>query len=62
MTQRRCAELELLYAPSLRVITHPENRGYGGALRTGFAEARKEWVFYTDGDGQYDVGTAETAG
>src|SRR5206468_3259060 len=31
-------------------------RGYGGALRSGFAAARKEFVFYTDGDGQYDVG------
>ena len=42
--------------PLLRVVTHPENRGYGGALRSGFAAATKECVFYTDGDGQYDVG------
>jgi glycosyltransferase involved in cell wall biosynthesis len=42
--------------PSLRVVTHPRNRGYGGALRSGFAHASKELVFYTDGDGQYDVG------
>ena len=41
--------------PRLRVVTHPTNRGYGGALRSGFAAARKEWVFYTDGDAQYDV-------
>ena len=41
--------------PRLRVVTHPKNRGYGGALRSGFAAARKEWVFYTDGDAQYDV-------
>jgi glycosyltransferase involved in cell wall biosynthesis len=38
-----------------RVITHPTNKGYGAALRSGFAHARKELVFYTDGDGQYDV-------
>ncbi len=43
------------YAPRLRVITHPENRGYGRALRSGFATATKDRVFYTDGDGQYDV-------
>ena len=43
------------YGPRLRLIRHPENRGYGGALRTGFLEATKEFVFYTDGDGQYDV-------
>jgi glycosyltransferase involved in cell wall biosynthesis len=40
--------------PRVRVIHHPENRGYGGALRTGFAAATKEFVAYTDGDAQYD--------
>ncbi len=46
--------LRLQYDPYLRVVTHPQNRGYGAALRSGFANARKEFVFYTDGDGQYD--------
>jgi glycosyltransferase involved in cell wall biosynthesis len=41
--------------PCLKVITHEQNRGYGGALRSGFANATKDLVFYTDGDGQYDV-------
>jgi glycosyltransferase involved in cell wall biosynthesis len=41
--------------PQLRVVTHERNRGYGGALRSGFEAARKDWVFYTDGDAQYDV-------
>lgn len=40
--------------PALRVVEHDTNRGYGGALRSGFAAATGEWVFYTDGDGQYD--------
>jgi glycosyltransferase involved in cell wall biosynthesis len=40
--------------PELRVIHHPVNKGYGAALRTGFAAATKEWVFYTDGDAQYN--------
>jgi glycosyltransferase involved in cell wall biosynthesis len=40
----------------LRVITHERNRGYGGALRSGIAAASKDLVFYTDSDGQYDVG------
>ncbi len=39
----------------ITVIHHGKNRGYGAALRSGFARARKELVFYTDGDGQYDV-------
>jgi glycosyltransferase involved in cell wall biosynthesis len=42
--------------PRLRVVNHAENRGYGGALQSGFAAATGEWVFYTDGDGQYDPG------
>jgi glycosyltransferase involved in cell wall biosynthesis len=46
-------ELARLY-PRLKVVHHVKNRGYGGALRTGFATASKEWIFYTDGDGQYD--------
>ncbi len=41
---------------SLRVITHKQNLGYGAALANGFKEASKEFIFYTDGDGQYDVG------
>ncbi len=40
--------------PELRVITHEVNQGYGAALRTGFAKATKDLVFYTDGDGQFD--------
>jgi glycosyltransferase involved in cell wall biosynthesis len=40
--------------PEVCVVHHERNRGYGGALRTGFAKATKELVFYTDGDAQYD--------
>ena len=40
--------------PQVRVVHHPKNRGYGGALRTGFASATKELIAYTDGDAQYD--------
>lgn len=48
------AELASRY-PRLRVITHDKNKGYGGALRTGFSSATKDLIFYTDGDAQYDV-------
>lgn len=41
--------------PEVCVVRHEQNRGYGAALRTGFAAATKEWIFYTDGDAQYDV-------
>ena len=45
--------------PQVKVIHHPQNRGYGGALRTGFAAASKELVAYTDGDAQYDPSELE---
>jgi len=40
--------------PGLRVITHGQNRGYGAALRSGFAAARLPWIFFMDGDNQFD--------
>jgi glycosyltransferase involved in cell wall biosynthesis len=49
------SELKQRYGARMKVVTHRINRGYGGALRSGFAAATKEFVFYTDGDGQYDV-------
>jgi len=48
-------ELACVLPPSFRIINHEKNRGYGGALRSGIAAATKEWIFYTDGDAQYDV-------
>ncbi len=47
-------ELARVYA-RVRIVHHQMNKGYGGALRTGFSTATKELVFYTDGDAQYDV-------
>ena len=38
----------------VRAVHNRPNLGYGGALQRGFREARKPWVFYTDGDGQFD--------
>ena len=40
--------------PSLRVVTHETNRGYGAAVRTGFSAAVHEWVFLIDCDNQFD--------
>ena len=41
--------------PQLRVIEHDQPSGYGGNVRAGIAASTKEWVFYTDGDAQYDA-------
>lgn len=41
--------------PRINIVRHEKNRGYGGALRSGFASGTKDWIFYTDGDAQYDV-------
>ncbi len=54
-TGRVLDELARLYSPWVRVIHHRRPSGYGGVLRAGFAAAQKEWIFYTDGDAQYDA-------
>jgi glycosyltransferase involved in cell wall biosynthesis len=41
--------------PRLRVVSHPENRGYGAAVRSGFTASRCDWVLLTDGDLQFDL-------
>jgi glycosyltransferase involved in cell wall biosynthesis len=46
--------------PEVRVVHHERNQGYGGALRSGFAAATRELIFYTDGDAQYDPAELET--
>lgn len=45
--------------PTLRVIRHPVNRGYGAALRSGFDAARYGWVFLMDADNQFDPAEVE---
>jgi glycosyltransferase involved in cell wall biosynthesis len=54
LTPQILDELARVYPGEVRIVHHPKNRGYGGALRSGFATASKEFVFYTDGDAQYD--------
>lgn len=43
------------FSKTFRPVFHQKNKGYGGALKDGFRKAKHDLVFYTDGDGQYDV-------
>lgn len=53
-SRRILKELFKKYA-QLKVVFHEKNIGYGGAIQSGFKKAQGKYIFYTDGDGQYDV-------
>ncbi|MCD4814208.1 glycosyltransferase family 2 protein [bacterium] len=53
-TAEVAAKLEKEF-PGVRYIRHQKNQGYGGAVKTGLREAKLDWIFFTDGDGQFDT-------
>ena len=44
-----------LSVPNHVIVNHPENMGYGAALRTGFDKASKDYILLMDSDGQFDI-------
>ncbi|MFA6518422.1 MAG: glycosyltransferase family 2 protein [Candidatus Shapirobacteria bacterium] len=42
------------YPKIVRIVTHPVNRGYGAAFKSGLYNSRYQWIAFTDGDGQFD--------
>ena len=48
----RTAEIAARYA-GVRLVRHRSNHGYGAALKTGFAQARGDWLGFLDADGTY---------
>lgn len=39
--------------PTIRLISHPHNKGYGAAVKTGLKNSRYDWIFFTDSDRQF---------
>lgn len=39
----------------IKLINHPRNLGYGAALKSGFKASQYEWIFFTDGDLQFNL-------
>jgi len=58
-TRELATELLAEHYPAMRLAVHERNRGYGAAIRTGFAHARGDLVFYTDADRQFDLSDLE---
>lgn len=52
-TAKKAEKLIRTY-PRIRLISHKVNRGYGAALKTGFANAKYSYIVFTDGDLQFD--------
>ncbi len=48
-------QLAAAYPETVRAVHNESNGGYGSALKLGFRSATKDWIFYTDGDGQFDL-------
>ena len=42
-------------ASGVRLVRHDHRQGYGAALRSGLHAARYDWIFFSDGDGQFDL-------
>lgn len=53
-TAQHLSDLSNKYS-KLKVITHPKNRGYGATLKSGFLNAKYEYFFFTDSDGQFKI-------
>lgn len=43
----------------IKLIKHGVNKGFGCTIRTGIEHSSKEWIFYTDCDGQFDLNELE---
>ena len=53
-TGKIAKKISTLYPKNVSVVTHPINRGYGAAFKSGLYSAKYDWIALTDADGQFD--------
>lgn len=53
-TKQEAEKLIKKYPKNIRLVDHPVNRGYGAAFKSGFYNAKYDWIAFTDADGQFD--------
>lgn len=53
-TPHVASQIKHHYGSNIRIITHHPNRGYGAAFKSGFYNAKYQWIAFTDADGQFD--------
>lgn len=41
--------------PEVHPIHHPQNKGYGGAVKSGLFGGKNDYIFFSDSDGQFDL-------
>ncbi len=54
-TKNVLTELKTKYPDTIRIVTHERNLGYGAAHRSALLSCDRDWILYTDGDGQYPI-------
>jgi glycosyltransferase involved in cell wall biosynthesis len=53
-TGKMALQIKKNYPKNIRIITHNPNRGYGAAFKSGFYNAKYDWITFTDADGQFN--------
>jgi len=53
-TPQIAKSIQKQYPKNIKIVTHNPNRGYGAAFKSGFYNAKYQWITFTDSDGQFD--------
>lgn len=60
LTPKIAQKIQAQYPKNVKIVTHNPNRGYGAAFKSGFYNAKYEWIAFTDADGQFDFSDIKT--